>query len=174
MKTAVIYHSQTGFTKRYAGWIADATDADCFELSEAKKKDLSVYEAIIFGGWACAGSISKLRWFKNNMDQWKDKKLVAFCVGGSPFDNPEIIPALEKNFSGAELRRVRVFYCPGGINYEKMSGRSRLMMKLFVKALNAKEQKTEEEEEAIKYMSSSYDISDKKYIEPILKYLAES
>ena len=38
MKTAVIYNSQTGFTKRYAEWIAEATDADCFELSEAKKK----------------------------------------------------------------------------------------------------------------------------------------
>ena len=28
MKTVVIYNSQTGFTKRYAEWIADALDAD--------------------------------------------------------------------------------------------------------------------------------------------------
>ena len=114
MKTAVIYNSQTGFTKRYAEWIAEATDADCFELSEAKKKNLSVYGAIVFGGWACAGSISKLSWFKNNIDKWTDKKLIAFCVGGSPLDNPEIEPALKKNFSESELNRVNVFYCPGG------------------------------------------------------------
>lgn len=73
MKTAVIYNSQTGFTKRYAEWIAEATDADCFELSEAKKKNLSVYGAIVFGGWACAGSISKLSWFKNNIDNGQTK-----------------------------------------------------------------------------------------------------
>ena len=69
MKTIVIYTSQTGFTKRYAEWIAEAMGADCFELSVAKKKDLASYEAIIFGGWACAGSISKISWFKQNMDK---------------------------------------------------------------------------------------------------------
>lgn len=38
MKTIVIYNSQTGFTKRYAQWIAEETGADCLELSTAKKK----------------------------------------------------------------------------------------------------------------------------------------
>lgn len=171
MKTAVIYSSQTGFTKRYAQWIAEATDADCFELSEAKKKNLSPYGAVVFGGWACAGSIRKLSWFKNHIDQWTDKKLIAFCVGGSPSDNPEIEPALKKNFSESEFNRVNVFYCPGGFCYEKMSAPSRLMMKMFLRLLKAKKDKTESEEAMIKMISSSYDISDKKYIAPILKCL---
>ena len=47
MKTIVIYTSQTGFTKRYAEWIAEATGADCFELSAAKKKDLTTYDCIL-------------------------------------------------------------------------------------------------------------------------------
>ena len=38
MKTAVIYNSQTGFTKRYAKWISDEIGADCFEFAAAKKK----------------------------------------------------------------------------------------------------------------------------------------
>ena len=38
MKTIVIYNSQTGFTKRYAEWIAEAAGADCLELSVAKRK----------------------------------------------------------------------------------------------------------------------------------------
>lgn len=171
MKTVVIYNSQTGFTKRYAQWIAEATGADCLELSEAKKKSMATYEAIIFGGWACAGGISKLSWFKNNIDKWSDKKLIAFCVGGSPIDNPEIEPALKQNFKEAELKKVNVFYCPGGFNYEKMSTTSKLMMKIFIKTLKAKKNKTEEEEVMIKMISSSYDISDKKYIEPILECL---
>ena len=106
MKTIVIYNSQTGFTKRYAEWIAEATGADCIELSAAKKKNLSVYEAIIFGGWACAGSISKISWFKGNMDQWADKKLIAFCVGGSPTDNPEIDIALKQIGRASGRERV--------------------------------------------------------------------
>lgn len=169
MKTIVIYNSQTGFTKRYAQWIAEATGADCFELSKVKKKSLAAYGAIIFGGWACAGGIRGLAWFKGNMAQWADKKLIVFCVGGSPMDSPEIEPALKQNFTESERKKVSVFYCPGGFNYEKMSAPSKLMMKLFIKALKAKKDKTEAEEEMIKMISSSYDISDIKYIEPILE-----
>lgn len=40
MKTAVIYNSQTGFTKKYAEWISEATGADCFEIGTAKNKIL--------------------------------------------------------------------------------------------------------------------------------------
>ena len=171
MKTIVIYHSQTGFTKRYAEWIAEAAGADCLELSAAKKKDLSPYEAIIFGSWACAGSISKIGWFKGNIDRWADKKLIAFCVGASPIDNPEIETALTRIFDESEQKRVNIFYCPGGFNYEKMSAPSKLMMKMFIKSLKAKKDKTEEELAMIKMISSSYDISDKKYTEPILQCL---
>lgn len=171
MKTVVIYNSQTGFTKRYAQWIAEVAGADCFEFAEAKKKNLDTYEAIVFGGWAVAGSISKLSWFKGNMDKWSGKKLIAFCVGGSPIENPEIGPALRQNFSDQEWEKVKVFYCPGGFNYEKMSTPSKLMMKMFIKTLKAKKDKTKEDEIMIEMISSSYDISDKKYIEPILKCL---
>ena len=66
---------------------------------------------------------------------------------------------------------MRVFYCPGGFNYEKMSAPPKLMMKIFIKALKAKKGKTEADEEMIKMISSSYDISDQKYIEPILECL---
>jgi len=171
MKTLVIYNSQTGFTKRYAEWIAEATGADCLELSAAKRKSLNTYEAIVFGGWACAGSISKLNWFKDNMDKWPAKKLIVFCVGGSPIDNPQIKPFLKQNFKEYELKKVDVFYCPGGFNYEKMSVPSKLMMKIFVKMLKAKKDKSEAEQEMAKMISASYDISDKKYIEPILECL---
>ncbi len=171
MKTIVIYNSQTGFTKRYAKWIAEATGADCFEFTEAKKKNMSVYEAIIFGGWACAGGITKLSWFKSNIGKWADKKLVVFCVGGSPADSPEIGPALKQNFKKQELENIKVFYCPGGFNYEKMSVTSKFMMKMFIKTLKSKKNKTEADKEMIKMISSSYNISDKKYIKPILEYL---
>lgn len=171
MKTAVVYYSQTGFTRRYARWIAEAAGADCFTLSEAKKKNLAAYEAIVFGSWACAGGISKLSWFKGNIDKWAGKKLVVFCVGGSPIDSPEIEQALRQNFTKSEWEKVNVFYCPGGFNYEKMSAPSKLMMKMFLKALKAKKGTTEADQEMIRMISSSYDISDRKYIEPILKCL---
>lgn len=92
MKTAVIYHSQTGFTRKYAEWISEATGADCFELRNVKKQEFDRYDAIVFGGWACAGRIRKISWFKSNIDKWSDKILIAFCTGGSPFESPQITP----------------------------------------------------------------------------------
>lgn len=171
MKTIVIYNSQTGFTKRYAQWIAEATGADCLDLSAAKKKDLTAYEAIIFGSWVCAGSVSKLSWFKRNIDKWEDKKLIAFCVGANPIDSPEIEQIFKRSFKESESKKVNVFYCPGGLNYEKMPALSKFMIKMLVKTLKAKKSKTEEEQEMIKIISASHDTSDKKYIEPILKCL---
>ena len=97
--------------------------------------------------------------------------VVAFCVGASPADNPEIEQTLPKNFSEEELKNIKWFYCPGGLDYEKMSVTSRMMMKTFVKFLKAKKDKTEEDLEQIRIMSSSYDISNIKYIEPIIDYL---
>ena len=92
-------------------------------------------------------------------------------MGASPIENPEIDIALKRNFSDSEQKKVKAFYCPGGFNYEKMSVPSKLMMKMFLKTLKAKKDKTKEEQEMIKMISSSYDISDKKYIEPILQCL---
>ena len=36
--TLIIFHSQTGFTARYAQWMAEATGAQCMGFKEAKKK----------------------------------------------------------------------------------------------------------------------------------------
>lgn len=71
------------------------------------------------------------------------------------------------------MERADVFYCPGGLNYGKMSALTKLMMKMFVKMIKAKKDKSAIEEEMARVMASSYDIADKKYIEPIFKCLRE-
>ena len=81
--------------------------------------NLNQYEAIAFGGWACAGSISKVKWFKGNLDKWAGKKLIVFCVGASPNENPEIDIALKRVFDESKQKKVKTFYCPRGFNYEK-------------------------------------------------------
>jgi hypothetical protein len=48
---------------------------------------------------------------------------------------------------------------------------SKLMMKMFVGMLKSKENKTQADEEMIKMISSNYDITDKKYIKPILDFI---
>ena len=86
-------------------------------------------------------------------------------------ESPDIPKALDVMLTEEEKKIAKVFYCPGGFNYEGMKPLYKLMMKMFVKMLSSKKDATELEKEAAKMMSHSYDISDKKYLEPIVEYL---
>lgn len=168
-KSVVIYHSQTGFTKRYAQWLGEALGCPCVELAKAKELDFNEYGTIIFGGWACAGNVSKLKWFKSNMKNWNGKNLAVFCTGASPILTPEAEAAM-KNWFGEESERVKTFYCPGGLNYENMPAPSKAAMKMLLSVLKAKKNKTEEDQMQIEMISKSYDIADRKYIAPIVDW----
>ncbi|WP_022932258.1 flavodoxin domain-containing protein [Treponema bryantii] len=173
MKTIVIYTSQTGFTKRYAEWISEASGAECVDFKQAKKIKLSDFDAIIFGGWFMAGGIKNLAWFKKQLPSLSaaGKKIIVYGVGGSPADSPDIPAAMRRNFTDEEWNSLKTFYCPGGFNYEKMSGFSKFMMKMFTTMLANKKDASEAEKNMAQMISHSYDISDKKYIEPILAEL---
>ena len=172
MKTLVIYTSQTGFTKKYAQWLADEMRADLFDLKDAQKKEeafFTDYEAIVYAGWCMAGSVVKLKWFLGKASGWKEKRLAVICVGGSPNDNPDVEVALKNILNDEQRQYIKAFYCQGGFNYEKMNGVSKLAMKIFVGAL--KKKKDEKSQQMAKHMSASNDISDKKYLEPVVAYL---
>ncbi|MCR4788670.1 MAG: flavodoxin domain-containing protein [Lachnospiraceae bacterium] len=174
MKTLVIYTSQTGFTKKYATCLAERTSGDLLELKEAQKKPNAFfedYDAICYGGWVMAATIVKVKWFLGKAAEWKNKRLAIFCVGGSPNDNPDIDVFLQNVLTEEQKKYIGVFYCQGGFNYEKMKTPSRVAMKMFVSTLRNKKDLTEEEKIMVEKMSSSYDISDVKYIDPIVSYL---
>ena len=174
MKTLIIYNSQTGFTAKYAQWMAEATGAECMELKEAKKKNLTYfddYEKIVFGGWVMGGNISKLKWFEQYLNAWKQKKLAVFAVGASPEDSESVAEFLEKTFDGEQWHGVARFYCQGGLNYEKMSAPNRMLMKMLKKTLDGKKDKTPQEEEMAQMIGGSYDISDRKYAQPVIDWI---
>ncbi len=174
MKTLVIYTSQTGFTKKYAEWIADKMGGDLLDLKEAQKKTSDYfddYDAICYGGWAMAGNVVKAKWFLSKAANWKDKRLAVFCVGGSPNDNPDGEVFLKRALTDEQRQYVKAFYCQGGFNYDKMNTASKLAMKMYVSALKKKKDMTEEEKTMVKMIATSYDISDVKYIDPIVSYL---
>ncbi|MCR5390555.1 MAG: flavodoxin domain-containing protein [Lachnospiraceae bacterium] len=174
MKTLIIYTSQTGFTKKYAGWIAERVNADLLELKEAQKKEVDFfegYDAIVYGGWAMAGTVFKSKWFFDKASGWKDKRLAIFCVGGSPNENPDVEVMLKRLLTDDQKQYIAAFYCQGGFCYEKMNTASKLAMKMFVGSLKKKKDATEEQKKMAEMISSSYDISDISYTDPIVEYL---
>lgn len=176
MKTIIVYSSQTGFTKRYAEWLAEELGADAIPLTEAKKQDDRFFEdadAIVYGGWAMAGKIVDSEWFTQKIPVWKGKKLVLFCVGASPSENPDVEVALQNALTDEERKYAKAFYCQGGIAYEKMKLPAKLAMKAFASMVRKKKDATEQEKKMGEMISHSYDISDREYIMPIVQYVRE-
>ena len=176
MKTLIIYSSQTGFTKQYATWIAEETGAELIPFKEAKKKNDAFYsdaDTILFGGWSMGGNLVNKELFTEKASLWKDKKLVLFCVGATPNDDPDIEESLQKMLTDEEKEYVKAFYCQGGLNYDNMKLPSKLMMKAFASAIKRKKNPTDMERDMAKWIDHSYDISDEKFVEPIVNYIEE-
>lgn len=175
MKTLVVYTSQTGFTKKYAQWIAERTGADIFDTKDVQKKDDSFfgeYEAIVYAGWIMAEKVAKVNWFLDKARNWKDKKLAVVAVGAGPVDSPQAKQALQKILTDEQRSYIETFYCQGGLNYEKMNVGSRLMMKAFTGSL--KKSKSEESRKMGAFLDHSFDSSDAKYIEPLVAYIQKA
>lgn len=176
MKTLIVYTSQTGFTKRYADWLSSGMEADILTIKEARSKTndfFNIYDAIVFGGWVMAGSATGAKWFLQKAAMWKNKKLAIFCVGASPEQNPEVEEFLDRLLTEEQKKYIRAFYCQGGLDYSKMKMPSRLAMKSFASILKKKKDASQKEKDMAEIISHSYDISDEKYVEPIVKYLRE-
>lgn len=174
MKTVVVYTSQTGFTKRYAEWISEKAKADIFELKEAQEKEASffdAYDAVIYAGWCMAGKVVKSNWFFDKAASLKGKKLAVVAVGASPNENPQVDEAMATLLTAEQKQYIKVFYCQGGINYDKMKLPSKLAMKMFAGSL--KKSKDPKQREQGAFIDHSYDIADIKFIEPVIAFLGE-
>ncbi|WP_303834181.1 flavodoxin domain-containing protein [Ruminococcus flavefaciens] len=176
MRTIIVYSSQTGFTKKYAEWLAEKLGAEIMTFKDAHKKDdkyFDQYDAIIYGGWVAVEKIHKADWFTSRIDKWHGKKLAMFCVGASPARYSGVDNLLNKSLTDEQKKFAKVFYCEGGLNYEKMSLSSKMLMKTFAAMLNSKKDKTPDEIAMAEHVSKSGDYTDKKFIEPIAAYITQ-
>src|SRR5690242_18554114 len=110
MKSIVIYKSKTGYTKKYAEWIAEELSADIFELSKIDLNILDSYDTIIYGGSLYAVGIIGLKVILKEINKLKDKKLVVFATGASPKRENVMKEVQDKNFTKDEQKIIKFFY----------------------------------------------------------------
>lgn len=166
MKRMVIYQSKTGFTKKYATWIAQELSCEAKELKKVSSKEIEECDMVIFGGWIMAGNINGLDKIRN----LHPKKLIVFGVGAMP-DEEEYS---EKIKTQNHLEETSFFYFQGGLAFEKMGFFSKMMLNMVSKSLNKKENKTEEEQEMVKLFAGSFDHADMDHIKPLIEVVKEN
>jgi len=175
MKTIVIYRSTTGFTRKYAEWIAKALNADLFEHKQVKDMMLQEYDAIVFGGSLHAVGIRGLKLIKRNLPEIAGKKIVVFATGAAPMQENVEEEVKNGNFNKEELEHIKVFYLRGGFNYKKLGFIDKLLMTLLKWKMKSKNKAdlTADEIGMLAVYETPVDYTKEKYIEPIVQYLQE-
>lgn len=136
MKILVTFQSKTGFTKKYAEWIARDVNADIKELSQVSAEEIAEYDLVIHGGWIMGGMINGLE----KITSFNPHKLVVFGVGFTPKKEVEISKCIEAN----KLADTPFFYYEGGMDPKKMGFIGRTMIKMVTKKTPIYEDKTNE------------------------------
>ena len=175
-KILVCYKSVTGFTKKYAEMIVEELDCELMDFKQVTVETVSQYDTVVFGGRCYAGSIDGLKKAKEIIAKGNVKNFIVFAVGATPNIAEETIQeAWRRNLTPDEIQSIPHFYMQGGLHYETMPLHEKLMMKAFAAVMKSKvkrkKDKTEEDQEFIRMISSSYDISEKEYIELLVSFL---
>ena len=141
----VIYRSVSGFTKKYAQWIAGELTADFCDARKMDVTKLLGYDIIIFGGSLHAVGINGVGIIKDNLSLFVDKKVVVFAVGASPPSEGIVEEVTKRNFPD-QPANLKLFYLRGGFDYDKLDSKNKVLMTLFKAKLKAKKDRTANEE----------------------------
>ena len=163
----VIYKSKSGFTKRYAEWIAELLRCDIISYEERLSVSLSDYDMIIYGGGIYAGTINGISWLESMLPSFADKSVVVFATGATPQDSPAVEQMLKQNFSSSRWNGVQVFYLQSGISYEKMGFVNKIKMKIFQSIVKKNEGKNSE---TLKRIQRSFDLCKKTDVKPLVAF----
>ena len=168
MKTAVVYRSVSGFTKKYAEWISEELQWDLYPLSECSRNILMKYDAVIYGGPLHAAGIAGLKSFKKMLKNNDDFKVAVFACGASPPDEKVLEEVKKRNFSEAELELIPFHYLRGGFDFSKLNLINKFLMSIMKKMLQKKKERTEEEQDMLDSYDNPVDFTEREQIKPLI------
>lgn len=170
-KTIVLYKSISGFTKKYAEWIAQELNADLFPLSDVDQNIFQNYETIIFGGSLHMVGILGVDIIKKNLEtSLKNKKIIVFATGASPYSDDVQLEVVNKNFTDHEKAAIKFYYFRGGFDFSKLDLFNKFLMTLLKWKLIFIKNKTSEEIGMLAAYDRPFDSTKKENLKGLLDY----
>ena len=126
MIRAIVYKSNTGFTKKYAELLSAETVLPYYALSENRVKS---GEPVIFMGWLSAG---KIKGYSKALKKY-DVRAVA-GVGLRAQDSAALNELITQN----KISDVPAFYLRGGLDMNRLRGMNKFLLKMFYKMMSDK------------------------------------
>ncbi|MBA7519820.1 hypothetical protein ES705_11908 [subsurface metagenome] len=171
MKTVVVYKSISGFTKKYAEWIAEKLEADLFRVEKINIDILLKYDIIIYGGSLHAVGISGVNIIKGNLNKLRDKNIIIFTTGASLAKESIISEVGDSNFSVEEQKQIQFYYFRGGFDFNKLNLINKILMTLLKWKIKLKRHKTPDEKGMLAAYSKPMDFTKKENIKELLEYV---
>lgn len=167
----VVYKSKTGFTKKYAEWIAQELSADIYEYIKVNENMLGIYDIVIYGGSLHVVGINGKKLITQNLDNLKNKKLIVFAVGASPYRLEIVNEIRDRNFSEEEQRYIHFYYLRDGFNYNKLPFFDKILMKLLQLKLKWKKVLTPDEKGMLNAFKMPADFTRKQNVQEIISHV---
>ena len=83
-KIIVVYKYKSGFTKKYAQWIANDLHCDLVCLENCNITEIERYDVVIFGGGLHAGKINGIKFIQKKIPLFAGKEIIVFATGALP------------------------------------------------------------------------------------------
>ena len=160
---AIVFKSNTGYTKKYAELLAEQTGLPVYSLEQSDT--LAEQTPIIYLGWLMAGVVQG---YKKAVKRFR---VCAVCGVGMGATGSQIEDVRKNNNIGAE---VPVYTLQGGFDPNKLRGFYKFVMKPVLKKMKAKlesiENRTPEEELALEMVVSGKDLVDERNLSEVLDW----
>ena len=159
MIEAIVYTSNTGFTKEYALMLANRLSLPVYSLEDAKAI-LNNKANILYLGWLCANRVVGLA------KALKLYNVIAIGAVGArlPFNKAYLEELKRVNHKGDNL-----FYLHGGIDYQALKGVKKWILKEASKFIARGN--TKEALELKEIFKNGGSFVDEKYLEPIISFI---
>jgi menaquinone-dependent protoporphyrinogen IX oxidase len=160
----VLYKSKYGNTLQYATWIAEELGWELRDFSHLKKSEIRNYQHVIFGSGVYMGRMSQfskvLRWFQQ-------QPIIIFACAGNLNNTEEIERIKMRNLTSAQLSFHQFFYLPGGVDFSKMKGFMKKMVDFYGRRIEAKKNRTDDENAILENMKHPTHYVNKKFIDAL-------
>ena len=169
MKAIVAYKSKSGYTKKYAQWIAEELGCDIREDPELS--DLMGYDTVIYGGGMYAGGFNGVKLITKNLDRLSGKRIALFAVGSNPGREHEMQPFWDRVLTAGQQKTIGHFYLRGGFDFNKLTAKDRILMKMLKVRLQKTKERTEDEQGMLDAYDTPVDFTDRRNILPLIRFV---
>lgn len=140
---AIVFTSQTGFTRQYAGMLGQALSLPVYALEEAASQ-LPGGSRILYLGWVHASHVKGYR--------QAAKRFSVCAVCGVGLCDTGTLTA-EVRQATAVPEEIPVFTLQGGIERKKLKGIDKLMISMLAKGLASQKQRSPRDERMLELLS---------------------